>query len=416
MNRARSVLFLIAAAAVASGCGLFVGVDWDRVSAKDGTEDGGGHPGPGGNGEGNEGGTKRPLCVPPKVACIAGCCDDNGDKGLPASVAAGGGMTCATSSTGKVFCWGHNLGGELGRGKGPDSYVPVMAYNIPSGATQVAVSGIHGCAVVDRLVGCWGANASGQLGFEWTEAGRTAGYEEPGRVQNIEGTKLSVTVGDQHGCALVDGTAYCWGSNGEKQLAIDDIYMYISYKPLTISQIGSQLRAISAGGEHSTETCAIVSNGGVMCWGRNNLPATIQRVANASMLAVGGNGSCAVENGQAKCWSGPNGEGLATPEGLPSGVTSISAGRDHWCAVINGEAWCWGGNIAGQLGRGTTSHGELAAKVPNLSGVESISAGNWHTCALLTNKTLRCWGYNAWGQLGNGTKDDSPSPVPVKWP
>src|SRR5512140_3250267 len=79
------------------------------------------------------------TCSAPQVPCIAGCCDDNPDPGLPIAIAAGYANSCAVTTTGKVRCWGSNFAGQLGRGEGKNSPVPLTAYNIPSGATAVAI-------------------------------------------------------------------------------------------------------------------------------------------------------------------------------------------------------------------------------------------------------------------------------------
>ncbi len=431
-------LLPIASAAPLAGCGLLVGVDWDRVAQTDagntvylpdgapappgyippGTDGGG----DGGDGGGVGGDSAPPTCSPPKITCVQGCCDDDVDPGLPTAVTAGQSNTCAVTSTGKVRCWGSNVVGQLGRGSGPDSLVPKTAYGMPSGATQAIIGSAHGCAVVGNLVGCWGANGSGQVGFDGTPA--SLGLETPGRVQKITGSVITLAVGSNFSCATVDGTAYCWGDNADGQLATDPS-TYRSSTPLTIAQLGSGVQSVGAG---NNEACAVVAGGGVTCWGgSNNPPTPVAGITGASKIAVAPLFKCALAGGTVLCWGdnfyaelGNNSSDWVTPKpptGLPTDVTQLAIGGTHGCALSSGEIWCWGNNPYGELGRDPVSVSKaLPAKVPGVTGVIGIAAGDNHTCALLGNNTLKCWGSNGVGQLGNGTKDSGPTPVTVTWP
>ncbi|KVP96729.1 hypothetical protein WJ97_12680 [Burkholderia ubonensis] len=142
---------------------------------------------------------------------------------------------------------------------------------------------------------------------------------------------------------------------------------------------------ISTGGHH---TCIVTPEGKVQCWGAN--------------------------------WYGQLGNGTTTDSlvpvdvvGLPSGVTSISAGYFHTCAMANGAPYCWGANTYGQLGNNSTSNSSLPAMVSGLStGVTNLSAGYYHTCATV-NGAAKCWGLNSSYQLGTNSTTDSSVPVQV---
>ena len=157
------------------------------------------------------------------------------------------------------------------------------------------------------------------------------------------------------------------------------------------------------------------------------IPGISKISAGVRSALGGGEHTCAVVNGAAKCW----GEGASSQLGnnktsdadtpqdviaLTSGVTDISAAGFYACAVVNGAAKCWGAGANGELGNGRSGPAELATTPQDVStltaGVEQISAGGAHACALVGGRAV-CWGANTKGQLGNGTQDENATPVQV---
>jgi alpha-tubulin suppressor-like RCC1 family protein len=153
-----------------------------------------------------------------------------------------------------------------------------------------------------------------------------------------------------------------------------------------------------------------------------------------SSISAGGNSTCVVVSGAAKCWgandSGQLGNGSTTSSfspvsvtGLSSGVTAISMGNNHACAVVSGGVKCWGANESGQLGNGSTTNSLTPVSVSGLSsGVTSVSVGGGtysynnrssnYSCAVVSG-AAKCWGANGSGQLGNGVTANSSTPVSV---
>lgn len=195
---------------------------------------------------------------------------------------------------------------------------------------------------------------------------------------------------------------------------------------------------VAAGFEH---TCAVTSEGGVKCWGRNmhgrlgdgtavqrHVPVDVVGLSNGvTQVTAGYAHTCALtSDGAVKCWGyngyGQLGDGTTTERrtpvdvvGLSSGVAKIVAGRYHTCAVTGGGGVkCWGLNVNGQLGDGATADHHTPVDVVGLSsGVTEIGAGNEHTCALTSGGDVKCWGGNWAGQLGDGTTTDHYTPVEV---
>lgn len=153
-----------------------------------------------------------------------------------------------------------------------------------------------------------------------------------------------------------------------------------------------------------------------------------------SSISAGGNSTCVVLSGAAKCWGandkGQLGNGSTTQSfspvsvtGLSSGVSAISVGNNHACAVVSGAVKCWGANESGQLGNGSTTNSLTPVSVTGLSsGVTAVSVGGGtysfnnrssnYSCAVVSG-AVKCWGANGGGQLGNGSTTNSPTPVSV---
>jgi hypothetical protein len=104
--------------------------------------------------------------------------------------------------------------------------------------------------------------------------------------------------------------------------------------------------------------------------------------------AAGQYHTCALEtDGTVVCW-GRDAEGESTVPAELAPAAQVSAGGYHTCALkADATVLCWGLNTDGQ----TTVPAGLAP-------VAQVSAGEYHTCALETDGTVVCWGLNTDGQ------------------
>ena len=139
-----------------------------------------------------------------------------------------GNFGCALSREGHVKCWGYNNNGQLGHGNistasdGPNEMGSNLAF-APLGsnrtASKVSVGDSHACALLDNgSVKCWGRNNYGQLGHGNTSTASDGPNEMGANLAFVplgsNRTSLQVSVGAEHACALLDnGSVKCWGRN-----------------------------------------------------------------------------------------------------------------------------------------------------------------------------------------------------------
>ncbi len=252
----------------------------------------------------------------------------------------------------------------------------------------------------------WGNNGAGGLG-DGTILQRNA----PVTVNGLTGVR-AIAAGDGHSLALLEnGTVMAWGRNDEGQLGIGTTTgpetcmseLPCSTTPVQVNGL-SGVKAIAAG---YNDSLALLENGTVMAWGEGQWGQL-------------GNGT----EGLASCGD----ELLCNPTPIAvrglGGVTAIASGFTQSLALLeNGTVMAWGLNGAGQLGIGTTAGPESCGweipcsrtpvAVSGLDNVTAIATGGLHDLALLNDGTVMSWGYNLSGQLGDGTNTNRDVPVPV---
>ncbi len=259
-----------------------------------------------------------------------------------------------------------------------------MTASSGAGATilQVSANGDMTCAVVLGSAQCWGYNSNGQLGN-----GTTTNTNVPTPVTGLSSGVTQITAGGSHACAIVSGGAWCWGKNTDGQLGNGTTTQ--SSVPVPVTGLSSGVTSISAGDSH---TCAVVSSI-VKCWGAN-------------------------------ITSGQLGNGTSTPSSVPvtvsniASATMVSAGRFHTCAVASApatptiySAMCWGRGDSGELG---DTHASAVSRTPVVAMfADMVSAGGYFTCGTYVGD-LFCWGFNGQGQLGIGSTTSTPAPAQVQ--
>lgn len=231
------------------------------------------------------------------------------------------------------------------------------------------------------------------------------------------------------------GAAVCWGLNADGQVGVPTTTS--TRRPVEVTGLSKGVASVASG---AAQACAVLDDGTVSCWGRNQggvlgdgtttssaTPVKVTGLTDAVQVATASSHSCARnEAGAISCWgtnsSGALGDGTTTnatkpvaTKDLTEGAVDVATGTTHTCAVAgDGTVRCWGSNTFGQLGTGAAAAPSLTpVTVPGVADAVQVAAGSNFTCALTELGAVSCWGANTSGQLGNGTTKRSPTPVPV---
>jgi alpha-tubulin suppressor-like RCC1 family protein len=178
---------------------------------------------------------------------------------------------CAVLADTKVACWGGGLFGQNGTGVAGQNLTQPTVLNNVNGVRDVFVSVLFSCAVRnDGTVQCWGKNDVGQLG-----TGFATDLQGPSFVRNF-GDVERVSIGQKFACALKgDRSLWCWGDNTFGQLGNTCAALQCTTPYNAPPHIASPAKVpldnvvdVAAGG--SEFTCALTSEGKVLCWGHND--------------------------------------------------------------------------------------------------------------------------------------------------
>lgn len=390
------------------------------------------------------------------------------------AISAGQSHVCALTSTGGVKCWGRNSDGQLGDGSRTDRSTPVDVSGLTSGVVAISSGDYHTCALTTSGgVKCWGNNSSSQLGD-----GTTTRRTTPVNVTNLSSGVASIAGGGSFSCALTTlGGQKCWGGNSSGQLG--DGTTTNRSTPVDVNGLTTGVTAITAGASHA---CALTTAGGMKCWGANTYGrlgdgTTTQRLTPADVFVLseyvvairaGDYHTCALlTNGTLKCWGrndyGQVGIGVTPSENFPVSVPSFQGPGDNeppiasaainppagtltnqpvmatvtatdtggggvahiYCKLETDTGWTDGGieSCSRTAANNTIFHYYAVDGAGNASTEQTVliiniastrvAVGRQHTCAIDDAGGVKCWGSNTQGQLGDGTKEDRWAPTEV---
>lgn len=266
------------------------------------------------------------------------------------------GRSLGVTPTGEVVGWGDEAGAP-----------PRVVAGLPRIA-QVAVGGAHQIALdVDGRLWTWGANGAGQLGRSGDGAA-PAVIDGPGEL-------IAACAGSAHTAAISrDGVVWAWGANGAGQLGQGAVDGAPHAAPVVVDGIVDPIE-IACGRDH---VLALGGDGRVWAWGRGasgqlghggsgNLgdravPTELALSGIAHVIAAGNTSWAIDREGVLWAWgqssSGQLGVGSTAEKRTPTrvdglrGVLAGAGGATHAVfRTVDGRTFATGGNDSEQLGR-----------------------------------------------------------------
>ncbi len=326
-------------------------------------------------------------------------------------VTATGASTCVRTSTGRVGCWGPPA---LVRAL-PEAERGIHWFSLD--ATDISVGNLHGCAVVDGGVQCWGTGpGDGRHHERFGKPGTLSYGPTPSRGPTpIPGVGASrVAAGNAHTCAFGERLT-CWGHTDDAQAGGVPPKGQLPFAPPNPIETRDAVHALAL----SENISCLADVQGVSCLGA--VPQAVGRhettprprpvvdlldVVDLDVAEMHGlvirRGCAVTTSGRVMCWGHPLDERAPSDDmftrahpvpGLEDAV-EVSLGEEFACArTRRGRVACWGQVGFGQLGDGQTLFHDVPITAAPFASALRIAAGDDHTCAILRSGEVRCAGY-----------------------
>lgn len=304
------------------------------------------------------------------------------------AVAAANEHAMALTKNGKVYAWGANNTGMLGRGvggfegeSGINSRIPNEVPGLKEKAKAIAVGGASDYALLQGgEVEAWGENTYGELGVAWKteceKANSTAEACEPYICKTGGGNKLCET----------------------------------SAQPVVDSE-GVPIKHVVAIAAGSESAYALLENGHVLSWGSNR-----EGALGRPSVPVSGSSAKFIPPGEVERLAGSGSAPLTN-------VIEVSPGAHHVLALVEGgEVVGFGNGEEGDLGELPPLHWTCNGKWPCLTEAtpikafehitaEAVSAGKEYSL-VLSGGQVYSFGRDDLGQLATGAVSSEGTPTP----
>lgn len=347
-------------------------------------------------------------------------------------ISVGEDVACVVTVQGRVWCWGTNDNGQLGRGL-TGELDPIMA---PVDHAEIAAP------VEDVECGessCIALTIDGDLygwGVGWTlRLNSRVGRRTSPRNLNIGFRVLDFSYEHSHGCAVVEGGRVgCWGKNDTQQTTGTD-----TASPFRL--VGNVTDEFERVEVSNTGSCASrAGSGAIACWGDKDwvtgtaAPDHITRPENLGItsptheFSLGRYHGCAITAEGATCWGDSSKGGLGDPnDGLVTSRTvSDGNGARSYVGVhaVNnltflelqtGPWWVVGTSCGGNQATGSTSMPRLPEAVAFAEPIEIFEPGTCVTCAVAADGVY-CAGESEKGLLGPGVVSETSELTRLPYP
>ncbi|MBY0515847.1 MAG: hypothetical protein K2P81_02985 [Bacteriovoracaceae bacterium] len=259
--------------------------------------------------------TTSTYCYGDQTGEVAGMSFISSPNGTFTSITAGGFHTCATTDTNKIYCWGYNPQGELGRNDSVFSYgsavgdmtnvstfLPVgfhsnfaSAQIINIFATDYNTCAVLNAGVVEEIV-CWGYRLYGLAGqgnnsrdyggATYPLTGVTASVDLTG-FGSANFTRLKAYGKSESICVRGENSeAFCWGNGASLRLGTNSTSVVGDVSVVNTlgddpdgALITGTWTDVTSGYTHS---CGVISYNQYKCWGANTSSALGVQSNNAT--------------------------------------------------------------------------------------------------------------------------------------
>ncbi|PXY79939.1 hypothetical protein DKK72_06970 [Bifidobacterium indicum] len=296
-------------------------------------------------------------------------------------VSAGRQHSMALDSEGRIWTWGFDSDGQLGRSY--DSSKPHDRPGLadtPAGLTFIAISaGAYHCTALDRdgNIWTWGSNGRRQLGYDTVD--RLS--RSPTGLKIPKATFIAISAANSTMALDANGTVWTWGgSDRSGSTTDDDLLGHAGFRPAPVDT-DVRFTTVRVGNAHSI---GIAQDGTIYTWGYNSSGQLGRTPTDA--------------------------EPAGRPNPVPglTGATSVMAGYAHSTAITDTGAWAWGDNSDYQLGAPVNGSSSTPVSILVPEGTPAgfrytslmISPTASHTLLFGTDGDVYGFGRNQCGQLG----------------
>ena len=291
-------------------------------------------------------------------------------------VALGPKHSCSITQEGDVVCWGSQMNGRLGNGQSNLGVsLPTTVLGLEGSALTVAVGEESSCAITDaKKLYCWGRIAK--------NSAQKTNFIAATNIRLPEGvTPLQVATGLEHTCVVAEeGSLWCMGSNSNGKLGNPRVAIQATApRPLRVAPFGDTIKAqfVSVADSH---TCVVTHN------------AEAQK---PEIYCMGYGFMGVLGNFQA----GVHSQIIPKPtKVLPPGQKPISlaTGLHHTCTVTEEDkgSLCWGDGSLGKLADNNTfQHANIKGHRNSRHDLALVAAAKNYSCGVTKDeKEIWCWG------------------------
>jgi hypothetical protein len=212
---------------------------------------------------------------------------------------------CIITTKGALKCGTNSQLAYVGNGslKGPSPLVEIFSAKV----SKVAVGSNHICAIVDSALYCWGGhmnNPSARVRYmnpAYLLGNGTSSFSTT-PILIIPSGVTDVSVSAMRTCAVVNTTLKCWGDNrnplGQQSIGEIGDGSKTPYTAIPQTVIASGVTSVDV---RAARACAVADNN-LMCWGNGvATPTKITSLAGVSNWSAGRGRACLVKNGALLC-------------------------------------------------------------------------------------------------------------------